>query len=92
LDCDLLFRKLGLPGSAQSHERDLVLPLLRHSTIYGKSPEPVMSSISDARAEAEPRPGMDAVRAGSMNGPEAQILSLWLPQGVRSSLPRFRLG
>jgi len=71
---------------------ELGLALLRHSRIYGKSPEPVMSSISDARAEAGPRPGMDAVRAGSMNGPEAQILSLWLPQGVRSSLPRFRLG
>jgi len=35
---------------------------------------------------------MDTVRAGSMNGPKALIWSLWLPQGVRSSLPRFRLG
>src|SRR5208282_383713 len=33
---------------------ELILPLLRDSRICGKSPEPVMSSISDARAEAGP--------------------------------------
>ena len=44
--------------------RELALPLLRHPEIWGKSPEPVMSSVSDTWAGAGSWPGMETVRPG----------------------------